>query len=262
MRRLAIALLPALAFVASPVAAEDHPDLTGFWGPGPIDAERPQDMLDKLPDGTVMVDDTGFVEFTRGDFGALILKPEALEKAMEWQAQDDMTIGRVCLPPSIVYGLQGPFPLEIVQLTDVVIFRHEYFDQVRLVYMDGREHPGEDYPHSKVGFSTGHWDGDELVVETTHIAASTITNNGLDHTDDVVTFERYRLSEDGSQLMATQWFSDRNVLENDGARFIVWQKRDDNVYPYECDPSFAVEYQDMVDESGSLPATSDQVGRP
>ncbi len=246
MRFASLAL--ALSLVAAPAAAQDHPDLTGFWAPQYGPAERPQDLIDALPEGTAMVEDTGVVEFPHGEFGELKLKPEALEQALEWQAQDDMTIGRVCLPPSIVYALQGPFPFEIIQMSDVVIIRYEYFDQTRLVYLDGREHPGEDYPHSKMGFSTGHWDGDELVVETTHIAASTITNNGLDHTDDIVTTERYRLSEDGKRLIATQWFSDRNVLENDGARFISWKKRDDFVYPYECDPSFAVEYQDITAE--------------
>lgn len=244
MRSLLLAA--ALAVSCSvPVAAQDHPDLTGFWAPQYGQGERPQDMLDKLPEGTAMVEDTGIEEFPKGQFGALRLTPDALAKALEWEAQDEMTLGRVCLAPSIVYSLQGPFPFEIIQMQDVIIIRYEYFDQTRLVYMDGREHPGEDYPHTKMGYSTGHWEGDELVIETTHIAASTITNNGLDHTDEIVTRERYRLSQDGSRLMATQWFSDRNVLENDGARFISWERRDDHVYPYECDPSFAVEYQQI-----------------
>src|SRR5690606_37902455 len=118
------------------------------------------------------------------------------------------------------------------------------FDQVRLVFMDGRDHPSADAPHSKMGFSTGHWDGDDLVIETSHIAPSTITNNGLDHSENIRMVERYRLSEDGTRLRATQWFSDRSVLDNDGARYIEWEKRaGEYVYPYECDPSFALEYQ-------------------
>ena len=56
--------------------------------------------------------------------------------------------------------------------------------------------------------------------------------------------ERYKLSADGKRLVATQWFEDPEVLDNNGARFIQWAKQPGQyVYPYECDPSFALEYQ-------------------
>ena len=96
-----------------------------------------------------------------------------------------------------------------------------------------------------MGHSIGRWEGDELVVDTTHIAASTITNNGLDHSDKIHMVERYRLSPDGTRLSAIQWFEDPEVLDNNGARFIEWAKQPGMyVYPYECDPAFALEYQE------------------
>ena len=35
------------------------------------------------------------------------------------------------------------------------------------------------------------------------------------------------------------------MIETDGARYISWVKGgpDDYIYPYECDPTFALEYQ-------------------
>ncbi|GAA0281652.1 hypothetical protein GCM10009127_23720 [Alteraurantiacibacter aestuarii] len=238
---LALALAPVQ--LATPAAAQDHPDFSGFWAPEFGEVERPQDLLDKLPAGVGMVEDTGVLEFPRGEFGELVLTPEALAYAENWRPENDMTLDRVCLAPSIVYAIQGPFPWEVFQTNELIVFKYEYFDQTRLIFMDGRDHPGDDFPHSKMGFSTGYWDGDELVVDTTHIAASTITNNGLDHTDDIHMIERYRLSDDGKRLMATQWFSDPAVIENDGARFISWAAREgEHVYPYECDPTFALEY--------------------
>jgi hypothetical protein len=95
-----------------------------------------------------------------------------------------------------------------------------------------------------MGHSIGHWEGDELVVDTTHIAPSTITNNGLDHSDGIHMVERYKLSADGNRLVATQWFEDPAVLDNNGARFIQWDKHPgQHINPYECDPSFVLEYQ-------------------
>lgn len=241
MRRFARGLAAACLVIAVPAAAEA--DLSGFWNLD-FEAEPDAALLAKLPAGTVVIEDTGVVEFPEDEYGGLLLKPAALEKAQAWQPEDEMGISRVCLPPSIVYAIQGPFPFEVHQTPELIVFKYEYFDQVRLIHMDGRTHPPADAPHSKMGHSIGRWDGDELVVDTTHIAPSTITNNGLDHSDRIHMVERYKLSADGSRLMATQWFEDSEVLDNTGARFIQWAKQDGQyVYPYECDPAFALEYQ-------------------
>lgn len=240
MRHVVLALA-AFALVA-PAHAE--PDLSGFWnldfGQGKPDPE----LIAKLPPNTVLIDDTGPAEFPAHEYGGLKPKPEALARAEAWKPTDEMKLDRVCLAPSIIYAIQGPFPFEVYQFPELIVFKYEYFDQVRLVFMDGRGHPGDDYPHSKMGHSIGHWEGDELVIDTTHIAASTITNNGLDHSADVHMVERYKLSPDGQRLVATEWFEDPVTLDNNGARFIQWAKHDgQHVFPYECDPSFAVEYE-------------------
>lgn len=243
------ALVAALALVsAAPAAAEAN--LEGFWNLA-FEGRPDAALLAKLPAGTVVIEDTGVVEFPEDEYGGLKLKPAALEKAEAWEPADEMSLSRVCLPPSIVYAIQGPFPFEVHQTPELIVFKYEYFDQVRLIHMDGRDHPPADAPYSKMGHSVGRWDGDELVIDTTHIAASTITNNGLDHSDKIHMVERYKLSADGKRLMATQWFEDPEVLDNNGARFIEWTKQPGQyVYPYECDPSFALEYQQAGQQSG------------
>jgi len=240
--------LSALALLLAPVAAmaQSAPDFSGFWGPDMSGAPDDAELLKQLPPNTVVIHDSGVPEFGRMEFGGLKLKPDALAKAEAWNPEDEMTISRVCQVPSIVYSVQGPFPFEVHQTPELIVFRYEYFDQVRLIFMDGRDHPGPDAPHSKMGHSIGRWEGDELVIDTTHILPSTITNNGLDHGPNIHMTERYRLSEDGTKLIALQWFSDPEVLENNGARYIAWNKRPgQSVYPYDCDPSFALEYADI-----------------
>ena len=237
---LLLLLAPATALGQSP------PDLSGFWAPDLGAPPSDEELLAELPPDTVIIHDTGVVEFGRGDFGGLQLKPEALAKAEAWKPEDEMTVARVCLAPSIVYSIQGPFPFEIHQTPELIVFRYEYFDQVRLIFMDGRDHPAEDAPHSRMGHSVGRWEGEELVIDTTHILPSTITNNGLDHSAEIHMVERYRLSGDGKALSAVQWFEDPAVLDNNGARTIAWTNRPgESVYPYDCDPSFALEYADV-----------------
>ena len=236
----ALACCPALAKSGDPA----HPDLSGYWGPSLKIDPMPEDLKAKLPPNTAILQDTGPAEFPRGEYGGLIPTAKAKAHADAWKPEDEMTLARVCLPQSVIYAEQGPFPFEIEQAPGLIVFRYEYFDQVRLIHTDGRPHLPADAPHTKMGDSIGHWEGDTLVIDTDHIAASTITNNGLDHSDDIHMIERYRLSPDGKRLEASQWFSDPETIENNGARFIAWSKDPaKHIYPYECDPSFALEYQ-------------------
>jgi len=246
----------ALLALATPAIAADHPDLSGFWNlamtPGFNDPKQfDPALVAKLPSNTVVLTDAGVAEYPKGEYGGLKLKPAATEKAQKWKPEDEMTLSRVCAAPSVIYTEQGPFPFEIVQTPTLIVFKYEYFDQVRLIFMDGRKHPSADAPHSKVGHSIGHWEGDELVIDTTHLESATITNNGLDHSDNVHLVERYKLSPDGKALAATQWFEDPEVLDNNGARFIQWKKfPGQHVYPYDCDPSLATEYQQLDKPAG------------
>ena len=247
--RLAIALTAAAAALAcTPAAAKSddpqHPDLTGYWGPTFRQGQMPADLKAKLPPNTVVLNDTGPAEFPRGEYGGLIPTAKAKAIADAWKPEDEMTIARVCLPQSVIYAEQGPFPLEIEQAPGLIVIRYEYFDEVRLIHTDGRPHLPANAPHTKMGDSIGHWEGNTLVVDTDHIEPSTITNNGLDHSDNIHLVERYRLSPDGKHLQASQWFSDPEMIANDGARYIEWNKQPGQyIQPYECDPSLATEYQ-------------------
>ena len=49
----------------------------------------------------------------------------------------------------------------------------------RTIWMDGRPHPTDHAAHSWQGFSTGRWEGDMLVVATTHLKEGWIRRNGI-----------------------------------------------------------------------------------
>jgi hypothetical protein len=224
--------------------AADPPDFSGFWNPGAGRGSEPMEaLIEALNPDAVMLEDTGATELPSGEFGGLDVKPAAREAAAEWNPMMEQTVATVCLQPSIIYSMQGPFPIEIFQGTELLVIKLEYFDHVRVVFLDGRDHPGADYPHSKQGHSIGHWEGDTLVVDTTHLASSTLLNNGLNHSDNVHLIERFRLTEDGQFLHVTQEFDDPDVLNNRGARYMVFRRGTGHVYPYACDPSYAIDIQ-------------------
>ena len=244
MRRAA--LLAAVAVLSwSGLAVGAQPgkvNLGGFWNLARQSVPPDPDLMRRVAPNTVLLNDTGAAEFGPLEFGGLKLKPAALERAKNWKPADDMTVSTACRVPSIIYAMQGPFPMEVHQGTELIVMRLEYFDMVRVIFMDGRPDQPAKAPHTKTGFSRGHWEGNVLVVETTHLKEATITNNGLDHSDGVRVIERFKLSPDGKQLWATQEFEDPAVLDNRGVRFIVWNRADDYVHAYDCDPSFAEEY--------------------
>lgn len=240
MRSLWAALV---ALVALPVAAAAPPDLSGFWMPLPGIPEPDPVLARKVSPDAVVMRDTGPAEFGLMEFGGLKLKPAALEKARQWDPRQDMTVSNSCRIPSIVYALQGPFPIEIFQGRDLIVMRLEYFDMARTFFIDDRFMTEQDAPHTKTGYSRAHWDGDELVVVTTNLKEATITNNGLDHSEQIRVTERYRLKDDGQTLMVAQEYEDPEVLENRGVRYIGWRRvQGDHVRAYDCDPAFAEEY--------------------
>ena len=86
------------------------------------------------------MDDTGPVEFPRGQ----LWRPEA--HAGRAGASQELESPRcssrpenACRPPSIVYALQGPFPIEIFQSDVFIVMKLEYYDLVRIIFLDGRK---------------------------------------------------------------------------------------------------------------------------
>jgi len=141
----------------------------------------------------------------------------------------------------VAFYMQAPFPMAIDEGRDLIVFRMEYYDLVRVIYLDGRDHPPADHPHTKSGHSVGHWDGDTLVVDTTHIAAGTFMNNGFDHSENMHITERFRLSPDGNTLWSTQVYEDEETFEGLAARYIAFVREPGGfIYPFECFAGYLV----------------------
>jgi hypothetical protein len=242
-RTVAAVMAAALPGQAALAAEASRPNLSGFWMLASGKPVEDPVLKAKISPDAVVLADSGAVEFGIMEFGGLKLTPVALAAAKAWKIEDDMTVANSCRIPSIVYAMQGPFPIEIFQGTELTVIRLEYFDMARVIFTDGRKHLAAGAPLTKTGDSIGHWEGDTLVVDTIHLKEATITNNGLSHSDRIHVTERFRLSADGKKLLATQEFEDPVMLQNKGVRFITWNRVEgDHVHAYDCDPSFAENY--------------------
>ncbi len=71
-----------------------------------------------------------------------------------------------CLPPGVPRMMYTPYPAEIFQLPNRIVFVFEGAAHVwRNIWLDGREQPKDPNP-DYLGYSTGKWEGDTLVVDT------------------------------------------------------------------------------------------------
>ena len=60
-----------------------------------------------------------------------------------------------------------PEPRKIIQTPTAMLIVYEANSGLRQIFMDGRKLPGKDAEPWWYGYSVGHWEGNELVVETT-----------------------------------------------------------------------------------------------
>jgi hypothetical protein len=238
-RRSAPLIVAALAAAAPSVAQEGVPNIEGFWTVRFEPRPSGQTLVDELPDTAVLIDDTGAGELDAGDFAGLRLTERALEEVRTYDYSAELKRENTCVAPSAVFYMQAPFPMEIYQGRDLIVFKMEYFDMYRIVFLDGRGHPPANAPHSKSGHSIGRWERDTLVVDTTHLSAGTFMNNGFNHSEDLHMIERFRLSPDGATLWLTQLYEDPDTFAGLAARYMAWTRQPgEYVFPYDCDPSY------------------------
>jgi len=72
-----------------------------------------------------------------------------------------------CLPIGLTQLHLHPQPRKIIQTPKLIVMLYEAQGGVRQIFMDGRPLPNNDPQPWWYGYSIGHWEGDDLVVETT-----------------------------------------------------------------------------------------------
>ena len=116
-----------------------------------------------------------------------------------------------CNPPGLPYVLAVPTPFELVHTPQGVIQLFEYNHFVRRIHTDGRSHP-EDLRatgmYEWLGYSTGRWEGDTLVVDTIGFNDATwLDRLGHPHSTELQVVERIR-RVDGHTLHYTVTITD------------------------------------------------------
>jgi len=105
--------------------------------------------------------------------------------------------GANCLPQGVPRVNAVPPPWRIVQTPGFVVIVYEAFNLWRQVFLDGRE-LAEDFTPAWMGYSTGKWEGDILVVDTRGFnGKSWLDQSGKPSTDALHVIERFRRKDFG-----------------------------------------------------------------
>lgn len=98
-----------------------------------------------------------------------------------------------CLPMgNMQFHTQG-FPRKFIQTPKLLVILYEASMGIRQIFIDGRPAPDNDPQPWFYGYSTGHWEGDDLVVTTTNFRdGEWLDIDGSPLTEEATVTERFR----------------------------------------------------------------------
>ena len=155
--------------------------------------------------------------------------PAAAARRIHDPIADDPTAN--CAPKGMPYIMEQPYPIEFVEAGDEILLKMEEYDTVRRIAMSG---PGA-RETAILGRSTGRWDGETLVVETTDIGYRYFNASGIPIGPNAHIEERFALNDDGSRLQYSMTITDPATFTAPVTLTKEWEWRPgEEVRPYDC----------------------------
>ena len=150
-----------------------------------------------------------------------------------WRAYDAVRDDPVidCTPPGMpqVITRSGRYAIRFVRAGDDIVLKNEYREIDRVIHMTAEAAAGQRAP-TPLGYSTGRWDGESLVVTTTDISWPYFQLYGLEGIPQSAAMklvERFTPSADGRELRydlaATDPSTFTRTVTAEGYRTFRWQ---------------------------------------
>jgi len=155
----------------TPRASNGKPDLSGVWQiepPAPGEIER---LYGNLGVSVTAGDDARtfsryfinlFIDFKSGEEP---VRPEAAALTLKNRQNISDLPTSHCLPLGLPARYFLPFPFKIFQTAEEIAIFYEADGAFRQIHADGRKLPVNPFP-AWMGYSTGKWESDTLVVDT------------------------------------------------------------------------------------------------
>ena len=130
-----------------------------------------------------------------------------------------------CKPHGFPRILTANYPIEIFMEPKQVTFIHEVHHFPRLVFLDAQPVKLDDRDQNWMGFSTGHWEGDTLVVFTAGFNDLTVLDTaGLPHTTDLEVTEHIKKT-DNDTLQDLVTIHDPKMYSKDWSTALTYKRQ-------------------------------------
>ena len=210
-----------LLLMAGPGITAERPDFTGVWGvyrdlgqPAPVFGAPPPE-LPLTPPAKLKVDAYRALVAPNGD-----------------------NPGGFCLGtgmPGSMLG-SGGYPMEIVQRDDIILVVYEAHAEIRRIYLNLRVAEEDLFP-DRNGYSIGRWEGNKLIVETTHLKEA-VDQMRYPHSANARIVEEYELgtgADGGKILIAHMTMTDPEFFTETIKTDKKWAYLPNTrLLPYEC----------------------------
>jgi hypothetical protein len=238
----------ALSFIAVLIAAPQalaQADFSGVWQP-----RYSEDLPERIPGPELK------------DYLGLPINDAARQFADSWDPSRITLPEEQCRVHTSPYISRGPLNVRMWEekhpTTHQLIAIHWYsstYEQYRTIWMDGRPHPGPNAAHTWMGFSTGQYLGDMLVVSTTHIKQGWHRRNGIAQSDQTTLTEYFvRNGDMMSHIQVTVdpiWLSEPLVKSQEF--FLSPRELPPQTWIWVCDPVVEIATQNPGDVASYLP---------
>jgi hypothetical protein len=160
------------------------------------------------------------------------LTSEAESIRATYDAGAEVLLG--CTEWSMPRLMSNPLPMEFAREGDTILQRFEEDDNVRVIHM--AEGSSADQPvQLALGYSTGRWDGDSLVIETSNIAPERLDNLGTPFGARLHLMERFTPVDGGARLSYSLTISDPDFFTETFTLQRYWEWRPEIVVGrYDC----------------------------
>jgi hypothetical protein len=219
-----------------------HPGQLGALAPENLALERPEPPFDLT--GTWFVDlSKGFANFLYGPpypefIGQTKLDFEEGQRAQAEGRPYRDAIGQ-CFPAGIPMIMTRVWPIAMIQLPTAIYMVSNFNNSFRQIFLDDREYTDPDLViYSYNGESLGHWEGDELVVNSRYVETyNHFIDRGIPISEEFRMQERIRLLEDGEVLEIEHIMTDPNGWEGEWRNTKSWLRVDyTDIGEVECLP--------------------------
>lgn len=197
---IALGFAAGMASGAAHAAAPKANSLTGMWTLNQTDFDHKEGAQDQSE-----------VAPPYSDEAQKIIANQTRAVTVDLEVLSDA--GKKCLPIGMPGFMSNEFALEILETPGRITLLNEASSIPRTIYLN-RSSPTEGVEPMWNGFSVGRWQGNTLLVETTHLneTGSPISFGGGIHAPTTTISERMYLEKDGNSLVVETTFHDARYL--------------------------------------------------